>query len=112
MSGLMKVTKLKEMDFAMKQIALYVFVLTTLFTVAFAKSSLANDEPAGSAKNDHFFALLAGSNLPGDNQAPLRYAHRDMNRIREVLLEIGKHTPNHIMHNFKKGLRPFRPKLT
>ncbi|MBN2716022.1 MAG: caspase family protein [Deltaproteobacteria bacterium] len=43
-----------------------------------------------------FFALLVGSNMPGENQAPLQYAHRDMQKMREVLVEIGRHSPSRI----------------
>lgn len=44
----------------------------------------------------HFFALLVGSNLPGPKQSPLRYAHLDTKKIHDVLLEIGKHSPDQI----------------
>ncbi|MBN2716042.1 MAG: caspase family protein [Deltaproteobacteria bacterium] len=45
----------------------------------------------------HFFALLVGSNLPGARQTPLRYAHDDVEKIKNVLVEIGKYSKEHII---------------
>ena len=53
----------------------------------------AEAEPGGV----HSFGLLVGSNLPGNNQEKLRFAHRDAERVREVLSEIGDYDSNNMV---------------
>ncbi|MBN2526029.1 MAG: caspase family protein [Deltaproteobacteria bacterium] len=82
------------------------FVFAVMVAVGFTRAVIASEidsqngnQRSGIAElneSTYFFALLVGSNLPGDNQAPLRYAHRDMAQVRNVLVEIGKHAPEHI----------------
>jgi hypothetical protein len=61
--------------------------IVLLFLVFFVSSAHAKETAL--SQPVHTFGLLVGSNLPGKNQTPLRFAHQDADRVRQVLSEIG-----------------------
>ena len=77
----------------MKTITGFLLMLLAVCVAHPAQAQTAQNSQGGDVK---FFALLVGSNLPGENQTPLRYAHRDMEKVGAVLTEIGKYHPRRI----------------
>jgi hypothetical protein len=43
------------------------------------------------------YALLVGSNQPGEGQEALHWAREDANKFRELLIELGDYSPNNII---------------
>ena len=68
-----------------------------------SSGSLRSDELSAIKNDVPFFALLVGSNRPGPNQAPLQYAHKDLKKMRDLLIEIGRHSPDNIQELIDPG---------
>ncbi len=64
-------------------------IVDLALTMTAALSGVSAEELSTERVSVHAYALLVGSNRPGDNQEPLRFAHHDTARMKRVLSELG-----------------------